>query len=141
MKASLSEAQRRVAEGMAREGNALLADAPEVGVLYESDRPGSDDGCREYEATLALPVWRFGQKSASQQLSGAMLAQAESEQAAMKWQVAGEVLDAVWSLREAESAQALVLKQWGSAWTLEANIKKRLDTGEPGNTGTVHLSR
>jgi cobalt-zinc-cadmium efflux system outer membrane protein len=59
-----------------------------------------------------------------------MLAQANSEHAAMKWQVASEVLGAVWSLREAESAQALAMTQWESARTLEANIKKRLDAGE-----------
>jgi outer membrane protein, heavy metal efflux system len=130
MKGSLSEARREVGKGMAREGDALLSDAPEVGVMYMSDEPGSQDGYREYEATLALPVWRFGEKSASQQLSEDMLAQADSEHAAMKWQAASEVLDSVWSLREAESEQALAMKQWESARALEANIKKRLDAGE-----------
>lgn len=130
MKGSLAAARRQVGEGMAREGGALLSDAPEVGVLYKSDRPGSDDGYREYEASLALPVWRLGEKSASQQLSDDMLAQADAELAAMKWQVASEVLDSVWLLREAESAQALAMKQWESARALEANIKKRLDAGE-----------
>lgn len=130
MKGNLSEARRKVGEGMAREGDALLSDAPEVGVLYMSDELGSQAGYREYEATLAMPVWRFGQKSASQQLSEDMLAQAASEHTAMKWQVASEVLDSVWSLREAEAAQGLALTQWESARTLEAHIKKRLDAGE-----------
>ncbi|MGB5457526.1 MAG: TolC family protein [Gammaproteobacteria bacterium] len=130
MKGNLSEARRKVGEGMAREGDALLSDAPEVGVLYMSDELGSQTGYREYEATLAMPVWRFGQKSASQQLSEDMLAQAASEHTAMKWQVASEVLDSVWSLREAEAAQGLALTQWESARTLEAHIKKRLDAGE-----------
>jgi len=130
MKGSLSEARREVGKGMAREGGALLSDAPEVGLLYMSDELGGQYGYREYEATLALPVWRFGEKSASQQLSEDMLAQADSEHAAMKWQVAAEVLDSVWSLREAESAQTLAVKQWESARALETNIKKRLDAGE-----------
>ncbi|MGB5584964.1 MAG: TolC family protein [Gammaproteobacteria bacterium] len=130
MKGNLSEARRKVGEGMAREGDALLSDAPEVGVLYMSDELGSQTGYREYEATLAMPVWRFGQKSASQQLSEDMLAQAASEHTAMKWQVASEVLDSVWSLREAGAAQGLALTQWESARTLEAHIKKRLDAGE-----------
>ena len=130
MKGNLSEARRKVGEGMAREGDALLSDAPEVGVLYMSDELGSQTGYREYEATLAMPVWRFGEKSASQQLSEDMLAQAASEHTAMKWQVASEVLDSVWSLREAGAAQGLALTQWESARTLEAHIKKRLDAGE-----------
>ena len=130
MKGKISEARRALGQGMAREGGALLSGAPEVGVVYKSDEPGSRDGYREYEATLALPVWRFGEKSASQQLSEDMLAQADSEHVAMKWQVAAEVLDSVWSLRESESARSLAKKQWESARDLEANIKKRLDAGE-----------
>lgn len=130
MKGNLSEARRNVAKGMEDEGGALLSDAPEVGVLYMSDEVGSQYGYREYVAMLALPVWRFGEKSASQQLSKDLLAQADSEHAAMKWQIASEVLDSVWSLREAESEQSLAMKQWESARALEANIRKRLDAGE-----------
>jgi len=129
-KGELAQARRKVGEGMAREGGSLLSNAPEVGVMYKSDELGSEDGYREYEASLALPVWRFGQKSASQELSQEMLTQADTEEAAMKWQIASEVLDSVWSLREAQAEQALAMKQWESARKLEDNIKKRLDAGE-----------
>lgn len=129
-KGELAQARRKVGEGMARQGASLLSEAPEIGVLYKSDELGSKDGYREYEASLALPVWRLGQKSASQELSQEMLAQADTEQSAMMWQVASEVFETIWSLREAEAEQALAMKQWKSAGELEANIKKRFDAGE-----------
>ena len=129
-KGDLAQARRKLGEGMARQGDSLLSDAPELGVLYKSDELGSQYGYREYEASLALPVWRLGQKSASQQLSRDMLAQADTEASAMRWYIASEVLDTVWSLREAEAEKMLALKQWESASALEVNIKKRLDAGE-----------
>ena len=60
----LYASRREVGAGYRQQADSLLGGDPEISLLAKSDTLGSDDGYREYEAGLSLPLWLPGQRDA-----------------------------------------------------------------------------
>lgn len=87
------------AEAAARQASAerWLAAPPSVSLAERSDRFDANTGRRTQEIELALPLWRWGQRSARRALAGAEGELAAAELAEARWLLAGEVREAVWN--------------------------------------------
>jgi cobalt-zinc-cadmium efflux system outer membrane protein len=127
----LHQATRAVGEGYREQGDAFLGGDPSLGLVAKSDKPiGSDNGYREYEAALALPLWWPGQRGARRAIGDRLDQQATTELRLLAWEVAGEVLARAWELRLALGAEQQAEHQWQAAVELERNVTRRVEAGE-----------
>lgn len=112
----------------------LLAGAPAVYGLYRSDTLGSDQGLREMEADILLPLWKFGQRAAEQDAAERRRAGLARSRSALALTVAGKVRDAVWEVAFLRNEAQLARKEWETARALERDVKKRVAAGELAQT-------
>ena len=85
-----AEAQRDIA-------TQWLVGSPSVTLSQSSDRLGRDEGSLTREIELEAPIWRWGQRASRHTLAEAGLEAAKAEVLLLRWQVAGEVREAVWT--------------------------------------------
>jgi cobalt-zinc-cadmium efflux system outer membrane protein len=112
----------------------LLAGPPAVYGLYRGDSVGSDQGLREMEADLLLPLWRFGQRAAEQRAAERRRAGLASSHGALALTVAGQVRDAVWEVAFLRNEARLAQKEWETALALQRDVEKRVAAGELAQT-------
>lgn len=110
--------------------NALTPEPPSVGLGYRSDQPFQNEGQREWEGEVALPLWLPGQSARQTALVDAERAQLDGTLAAAKWKIAGEVRDAYWETRIAELEHALTTRKVEEAATLAADVARRVEAGD-----------
>ncbi len=123
-------AERALGKGYERQAGSWLGGDPSASLSYYSDQIGSDYGYREMEAGVSLPLWMPGQRDARQNLARAIGDQADASMALLRWRVAGEVLELIWSLRLVASDEELADAQWASARQLEKAVERRVQAGE-----------
>ncbi|MCF6211661.1 MAG: TolC family protein [Gammaproteobacteria bacterium] len=123
-------AERALGKGYRQQADSWLGGDPSASLSYYSDQIGSDEGYREMEAGVSLPLWMPGQRDARQNLARAIGEQADASTALLRWQVAGEVLELIWSLRLVASDEELADAQWASARQLEKAVERRVEAGE-----------
>jgi cobalt-zinc-cadmium efflux system outer membrane protein len=126
----LHASRRQVGAGYRQQADSLLGGDPEISVLAKSDALGSDDGYREYEAGLSLPLWLPGQRDARRGIGESIDSEATGELRFLSWKVAGETLERAWALRLAGSEAAQSERQWESARQLENDVRRRFKAGE-----------
>ncbi len=122
--------ERALGKGYRQQADSWLGGDPSASLSYYSDQVGSDNGYREMEAAVSLPLWIPGQRDARQNLAQAISEQADASMALLRWQVAGEVLELIWALRLAASDEELADAQWASARQLEKAVERRVGAGE-----------
>lgn len=128
------QARREHVNALRRQAESLIADHPSVLTRHQTDRPGSDQGLREYEIGVAVPLWRIGQRDAGQVLadrSGTALGKSE---AALRLVVAGQVRDAMWHVALMQSNLALARQESETARALERDVEHRVRLGELART-------
>ncbi|VAW98251.1 hypothetical protein MNBD_GAMMA20-1483 [hydrothermal vent metagenome] len=123
-------AERALGKGYRQQADSWLGGDLSASLSYYSDQIGSDEGYREMEAGVSLPLWMPGQRDARQNLARAIGEQADASTALLRWQVAGEVLELIWSLRLVASDEELADAQWASARQLEKAVERRVGAGE-----------
>jgi len=123
-------AERALGQGYERQADSWLGGDPSASLSYYSDQIGSDYGYREMEAAVSLPLWLPGQRDARRNLARAIGDQADASLTLLRWRVAGEVLELIWSLRLVESDEELADAQWTSARQLEKAVERRVEAGE-----------
>jgi outer membrane protein TolC len=126
----LAKAQQAL--GMARKdkANQLLASDPSFNVKYQSDALGSDDGYREWEGGVDLPLWWPGQRAALNKEAERTLEFADAMEFAKRLEVAGVVRERLWQWALANSANKNAQLAYDSAVELEKNITRRIQAGE-----------
>ncbi|MCC6609081.1 MAG: TolC family protein [Burkholderiales bacterium] len=128
--------QAREAEVGALRSNAasLIADNPAAVGRYQTDRVATDQGLREYEAGVALPLWRPGQRGARQALADTAGTALDRSVAALRLTVAGQVREAIWNAALAENNAALARQEWETELALERDVQRRVELGEAART-------
>ncbi len=126
----LYDSQKQLGEGYQKQSSSWLGGDPSANLLHYSDRFSSDQGYREWEAGVALPLWLPGEKSARQRISAGYFSEAEADLKLLTWSVAGKVQELAWDVYLAEAALKLTYQQWQSSLSLEKNIQRRLQAGE-----------
>jgi outer membrane protein TolC len=133
----LSDAMRHSGQAIRSQASSPLAGAPSLLLRHESDAVTEDDGYREWEAGVEMPIWLPGQRDRRGKVADAVAGEAEALSKLQLWRVAGEVRELLWSLFIAESEQALARQAFESAKTLENDIAKRVTAGELARTELI----
>ncbi|WP_410499053.1 TolC family protein [Chitinibacter sp. S2-10] len=96
--------------------------------LEQRDAPSF--GAREYEAELGIPLWQWGQK---ERLYTQLKASADFDQQQLlhqRWQLAGELREAVWTARLAQHDAQLASSKVAALQKLADDAARRLKSGD-----------
>ncbi len=122
----------RESEYAARRGaaSALTPEPPAIAFGHRTDQVNRNEGRREWEAELSLPLWLPGQKRRQTAVVDAERGQFDTMVAAAKLKIAGEVRDAYWQARLAETELALVRRKVEEAAALAGDVARRVKAGD-----------
>jgi outer membrane protein TolC len=118
-----ARASRDVAAG-------LTPEPPSVAIGSLNDRYNRNLGRQEWEVELAAPLWLPGQKAAREAEAASRIEEAAAKRAALRWELAGELREAWWSLAAARNVNALAARRLATARALEADVRRRYTVGE-----------
>lgn len=110
--------------------DAWLAAPAAVSISSRNDRPYKNQGLRDHEVELALPLWLPGQRGARQAAAMADADALDAVRDALRLQLAGEVREAWIALALARSDGELARTRLGTAQALEQDLRRRLAVGE-----------
>jgi outer membrane protein TolC len=128
--ARVNAARSEVGAGYLRQSSQLLGGQPQGAVSHLTDQIGSDQGLRETEAYVELPLWLPGQRDARRELGERTVAEASAGYERLRWEVSEQVRERAWSLRLAEAERTLAVRHLESARAFEGEIRRRKEAGE-----------
>jgi cobalt-zinc-cadmium efflux system outer membrane protein len=99
-------------------------------LMAKTDRLTGNDGGREYEATVAMPLWLPGEKSMAQAAASAESGAVDARLFAAQWRVAGEVREAYWAYQRARLDHELARQRLVNAQELAADVARRAKAGD-----------
>jgi outer membrane protein TolC len=133
----VSAAMRRQGEAIRQQAGSLLAGDPAVMLRHENDAYTDDNGFRQWEGGLDLPLWLPGQRHSRDQVAQATDSEADGLQRAQRWRVAGDIRELLWSLRIAATSLELADRAVASAQVLEKDVERRYQAGELARTDLI----
>jgi cobalt-zinc-cadmium efflux system outer membrane protein len=109
---------------------AWVPEPPTLSVSGRSDQIDANNGLREWEAEISQPIWLPGQRDRAQ-----AVAQSEREAgiqrfAHERWQLAGELREAWWEVRLAETEQNEAERRLDETTQLAADVARRVKSGD-----------
>jgi len=135
--AAARDPRQQALDAAAREVNALdskasslLADSPSLAGLYKTDRIGSDEGYREWEAGVALPLWKPGQRGAARKVAESATHSLDQDRRALLLEIAGDVRERMWEAALMRNNEEIARKEWETTRALEKDIERRVELGE-----------
>jgi len=121
----LNEAAR-----LGNKADSLISGSPSIEVGYRTGEVGNNANLREYEAGLNLPLWRWGQRSASRVLADESSREARGFSLALRWQLAGALREALWRIELGEARRAEALRSKEISADLERAVRRRVELGD-----------
>lgn len=109
---------------------ALSPEPPSIGVAHLTDQAGRNEGKRESEIELSMPLWLPGQRDRRLAVVEAEAIQLTSGRSAAKLRIAGEVREAYWQMRLADAELQLARRKATEAGALRAEVDKRFRAGD-----------
>ena len=122
--------RRGAAQAELSGASSWTADPVALQLQTKTDRPGSNQGSREVEVGVAIPLWLPGERARKTALGGAQLKAVESRQQAAQLQLAASVRDAWWTLQRAQTEQGLAHDRLRNAQHLAADVTRRFKAGD-----------
>lgn len=128
--------QRALAERRAANQSALHAaqswttQPASLDIRTQTDRPGSDQGARELELGVSVPLWLPGQRDRAQQLAHAQDQALDARVAEARLSLAGALREAWWAWQRAEVDAQMATERVRGATTLLADVKRRVIAGD-----------
>ncbi len=129
--ASRSEGNRR-SELAAKEkaANSWISGEPVAGIAHRSDRLNKNEGFRDYEAELELPLWNRGVRNAAQADVAAQRQGFDGQFALAKLELAGELRAVAASAAIAQVELELNKRKLTDASVLTQDLLRRVKVGE-----------
>ncbi len=124
------EAQRSVVSARQALADGLLPAAPSVGLAYRGDNATQNRGFREYEGSLAVPVWLPGAGTAQRGSADAQGQRLAANLARQRLLLAGEVRDAYWAWSAAAAERDAVQARLSAAQSLERDLSRQVSAGQ-----------
>lgn len=103
---------------------------PSLDLMAKSDRTTDNTGAREYEATVAVPLWLPRERSRSLAAASAESEAFETRLLAAKWRLAAEVRTAHWAYQRARLDGSLAHQRLENARRLAADVARRVRAGD-----------
>jgi len=133
----LSDTMRHEGQAIRKQASSLLADNPALMIRHENDTVGSDDGFRQWEGGLEMPMWLPSQRDRRGKVADLAEGEADAVRNLQHWRMAGQIRELLWSLYIAESERALARQALEKVKTLEVDIAKRVAAGELARTDLI----
>jgi cobalt-zinc-cadmium efflux system outer membrane protein len=124
------QSRRDAAQAQAKAAGLLSPEAPSLEISQRSDRTTGNNGAREAEIGIAVPIWLPGQRTASAELAQAEISFVERRVLASQLRLASSVRDAWWSWQRARVDAELAREQLTNARRLAADVAKRTQAGD-----------
>ncbi len=124
------EAQRGVVTARQAVADALLPAAPSVGLAYRGDNATQNRGFREYEGSVAVPVWLPGAGTAQRGSADAQGQRLAANLARQRLLLAGEVRDAYWTWSAAVAERDATQARLTAALALERDLSRQVSAGQ-----------
>jgi len=128
------EARRAESDAQRVAANSLLPGAPALILGHRNDQLSSNNGVREWEAGIALPLWLPGQRDARQRQAQIGQIGLEANILGLRLRLAGELREAIWQVRQVEAQIRLDEARALTAKKLAEDVAKRVQAGELAKT-------
>jgi len=99
---NLNTAFNQEISALEQRSNSLLAGAMSISANYTDDFVSNNDGAREFEAEVELPLWNWGQRQTSMAVATQAHELSARHFALIKLKVAGLIREALWSMKLAD---------------------------------------
>jgi len=107
----------------------FFAATPEISLRHQNDSLGADQGLREWESSLDLPLWMPGQRSASKQKARMSEKETRAYEQLVIWQVRGEIVELLWQIKLAQSDLDQSHQNLEMALALEKDLLRKIAAG------------
>ena len=124
------QSRRDAAQAQAKAAGLLSPEAPSLEISQRSDQTTGNNGAREAEIGIAVPIWLPGQRTASAELAQAEISFVERRVLASQLRLASSVRDAWWSWQRARVDAELAREQLINARRLAADVARRTQAGD-----------
>ncbi len=124
------QARRDAARAQQRAAGAWTPEPPAVEARHRTDRITGNDGARELEVGIAVPLWLPNERRGAGALADAALAAADSRARAARWRLAGSVRELWWQWQRATVDVDITRAQLDSARRIAADVARRAKAGE-----------
>jgi len=122
---------RRDASDAARQAaRRWTAEAPSLDLQARTDRLQRNDGARELEAAVAVPLWWPGERAKAIALAEADATALDARLLAVRWKLAGQLRSAYWDQARAALDLQLAQARRTHARQLAEDVAKRLKAGD-----------
>jgi cobalt-zinc-cadmium efflux system outer membrane protein len=125
-----ASARRETGDAAQRAAQRWTPEPASLSLSTQTDRPTQNHGSREYEATVAVPLWRSGERGRAQEVAASMSADLQARQAAARWRLAGELREAHWDWQRALADRALADQRLANTRQLAADVARRVQAGD-----------
>lgn len=122
--------RREAAQATRRAAQAWTAEPMALELVTKTDRPGSNQGSREAEVGVALPLWLPGERAQKATLGDAEIQAVESRRRAAQLQLAATVRDTWWAAQRAQADLALAQDRLLNTQRLAADVTRRVRAGD-----------
>ena len=122
--------RREAAQATRSAAAAWTAEPVALELSTKTDRPGSNQGSREVEVGVALPLWLPGERARKAALGDAEAKAVDSRRLAAQLQLAATVREAWWAVQRAQAEQGLAQDRLLNAQRLAADVARRFKAGD-----------
>lgn len=123
-------ARREAVQSQRQAAAAWTPEPPALEVRHKSDRALRNDGARELEVGVAVPLWLPGERGSARDLAEAESTALESRQEAARLRLAAAVREAWWNWQRARADVASASARLDSARQLAADVARRTRAGD-----------
>ena len=124
------QSRRDAAQAQAKAAGLLSPEAPSLEISQRSDQATGNNGAREAEIGIAVPLWLPGQRTASADLAQAEISFVERRLLASQLRLASSVRDAWWNWQRARVDAEMAREQLANASRLAADVARRTQAGD-----------
>jgi len=125
----VTKIKEQYARALSGQASSLFSDTPEISVKYQSDRFISNQGLKEWESSINMPLWMPGQKSASRQKARMSEQEANAYQKLVIFNVTGQVREHLWEIRLAQAGLQQARDNLKVAEDLNRDITRKIEAG------------
>lgn len=126
----LIAAMQQQSNALNERGNRWIAGSPTMSLYYRDDFAGSNAGSYEFEGTVQVPLWNWGQRDAGLHLAEQSQQTTDYKAKAVQLKVAGLVREAVWLVKLENLRHEMSKKAYHLSEKLLKTVQRRVDLGD-----------
>jgi len=127
---ALIEALHQESETLHERGSSWVSGAPQISAIYKDDFAGSQLGAYEFDGSVQVPVWNWGQRDAGLQLAEQAKQNAGNQLTLVNLKVAGLVRASLWRIKLEDLRYDMAKKIFAISNQLLNTVQRRVELGD-----------